>query len=57
MLTSIFVYLENTFMLTYIRITSLYDEYPGKHHFYREVGFTGHLLENMHCGYSLEPPR
>ena len=33
-------------MLTYIRITSLYDEYPGKHHFYREVGFTGYLLEN-----------
>ena len=47
-----------------IRITYLCNEHPLTPHFYREkVGFTRvyifflFLLQNIDCGYSLEPPR
>ena len=47
-----------------IRKTCPYNEYPLKPHFYIEkLGFAGvylfflFLLQNIGCGYSLEPPR
>ena len=47
-----------------IRKTCLCDKYPLKPHFYKEkLGFAGvylsflFLLQNIDCGYSLEPPR
>ena len=48
----------------YIRITCPCNEHPLTPHFYIEkVGFTRvyifflFLLQNIDCGYSLEPPR
>ena len=48
---------------TFIRKTSMKCIYPCKPHFYIEkLGFAGvyliflFLIQNIHCGYSLEPP-
>ena len=47
-----------------IRITCPYNTYPLKPHFYKvKLGYAGvylfflFLLQNIDCGYSLEPPR
>ena len=52
------------YSIRYIRKTCPCDEYPLKPHFYIEKrGFAGvyllflFLLQNIDCGYSLEPPR
>ena len=52
------------FVASCIRITCPCNEHPLKPHFYIEkVGFTRvyifflFLLQNIDCGYSLEPPR
>ena len=48
----------------HITKTCPYDVYPLEPHFYKEkLGFEGVylffliLIQNIHCGYSLEPPR
>ena len=48
----------------YIRKTCPCNEYPLKPHFYiAKLGYAGvyliflFLIQNIHCGYSLEPPR
>ena len=48
---------------SFIRITCLCNKYPRKPHFYIvKLGFAGvylfflFLIQNIYCGYSLEPP-
>ena len=54
---------DNKLHIANIMKTSLCNEYPLTPHFYIvKVGFTGvdifflFLLQNIDCGYSLEPP-
>ena len=62
----IMVYHERVapFLCLSIRKTCLYNEYPRKSHVYIvKLGYAGvylvflFLLQNIDCGYSLEPPR
>ena len=56
--------IEMIFFLCIITKTCPCDVYPLEPHFYIEkMGFEGvylfslFLIQNIHCGYSLEPPR
>ena len=59
-----YCFFKNPNSILYIRKTCPCNEYPLKPHFYIEkLGFVGvylfflFLLQNIDCGYSLEPPR